>query len=231
MEQSERQEVMLHYIMSVVGGFIGCYTLQNRSDIFASAQTGNALKLVMDLLGGDLIQVLVRIFALLIYVFATALTVLLPKYTKINMHLFCILIDAAVLITIGFLPLQMDPIVALYPVFFMAAIQWNSFRGACGYLSSTVFSTNNIRQAALSFTSYLCDRNPGELHKMKFFLGTLLFFHAGAAVSFFASKFAGLRSSWFCLIPLAAAFFLYQRKQKTKPTDAENQDQGEECTG
>ena len=214
MKHNEGQEVRLHYIMSVVGGFIGCYTLQNRSDIFASAQTGNALKVVMDLLGGNFEQVLIRILALLIYICATALTVLLPKYTKINMHLFCIIIDAAVLISIGFLPLKMDPLIALYPVFFMAAIQWNSFRGAYGYVSSTVFSTNNIRQAAISFTSWLCDRSPGELHKMKFYLGTLLFFHTGVAFSYFASTFTGLKSAWFCLIPLAAAFFLHLRMQK-----------------
>ena len=37
----------------------------------------------------------------------------------------------------------LDPVVALYPVFFAMSIQWSSFAGARGFYSSTIFSTNN----------------------------------------------------------------------------------------
>ena len=42
-------ERRLHLTVTFIGGFMGCYAIFNRSDIFGSAQTGNLISFVMDL--------------------------------------------------------------------------------------------------------------------------------------------------------------------------------------
>ena len=44
-------ERRLHLTVTFIGGFMGCYAIFNRSDVFGSAQTGNLISFVMDLVG------------------------------------------------------------------------------------------------------------------------------------------------------------------------------------
>ena len=44
-------ERRLHLTVTFIGGFMGCYAIFNRCDVFGSAQTGNLISFVMDLTG------------------------------------------------------------------------------------------------------------------------------------------------------------------------------------
>ena len=136
------------------------------------------------------------------------LTTLLPHYFHINMRRAVPVIDAAAACMIGFFPLDMPVLLSLYPIFFAMSIQWSSFPGACGFVSSTIFSTNNIKQAALAFSNFLCDKEKIHFRKVRFFLFTILCFHVGAAISFFAIQLFSSQSS-FLVLPFAAwSFYL-----------------------
>ena len=39
-------ERRLHLTVTFIGGFMGCYAIFNRSDVFGSAQTGNLISFV-----------------------------------------------------------------------------------------------------------------------------------------------------------------------------------------
>ena len=54
-------------------------------------------------------------------------------------------IDIFAILLLGFFPAGMSPVVALY-LFFCNAFQWCAFKAPGGYNSSTIFSTNNLRQ-------------------------------------------------------------------------------------
>src|SRR5699024_11733141 len=58
------------------------------------------------------------------------------------------------------------------------AFQWCIFKGAMGYTSSTIFSTNNIKQTVVSLTEYFLIQDTTikqeKLKKGCFFGGTLL---------------------------------------------------------
>ena len=97
----------------------------------------------------------------------------------------------------------MNVVVGLFPIFFAMAVQWNSYPGAYGYVSSTIFSTNNLRQVAIALSEYAITHDPKQLHKAKFFGGTLLCFHLGVAVSIVTHHFFGIHSVWLCYVPLA----------------------------
>ena len=88
---------------------------------------------------------------------------------------------------------------ALYPIFFAMSVQWSSFRGAQNFYSSTIFSTNNTKQASLALAEYLCNKSHEQLKRMGFFLSTLLCFHIGAAIGVGASHFWSIRGALWSL--------------------------------
>ncbi|MGN1318783.1 MAG: YoaK family protein [Lachnospirales bacterium] len=206
-----RIDATIHYAMSFVGGYFGIYALMVRSNNFGSSQTSNLIYIVSSLLGNDLKSVIIRIGAALLYMFAVFLTVYLPRHFNINLKITSILIDAVAVIILAFLPLEMDPILGLYPIFFAMAFQWNSFTGARGYVSATIFSTNNLRQITISLTEYLMG-NKSRLDKFCFYGATLLSFQVGVAVSFVLWRNFSIGSIWFCLIPLVCSMALVLRE-------------------
>lgn len=208
MKSREQFEKSIHYIMSLVGGFIGAYALLNRCEVFGSSQTSNMIHVIINLLRTNPIEMIIRLTAVLIYAAGIMITVLIPKYTKLNIYLVSVILDILVLIVIGIFPKDMNNIIALYPVFFITAIQWNAFKGVNGYNCSTIFSTNNLRQAVMSLTEFICDGDKTHLVKTKFYGGILLHYHFGVVVSYFSYKLLGIQSSWVCIIPLTIALAL-----------------------
>ena len=54
------------------------------------------------------------------------------RLISIDIRLICILAEIPVIAVLGFFPANMDPLMALYPVFFIMAFQWCSFTGVKG---------------------------------------------------------------------------------------------------
>ena len=116
-------ERRLHLNMTLIGGFMVGYGVINRHDILGSAQTGNMVSLAMDAVGHADEEWFFRIIALIIYVASVSLTVILShKISKMSQKRLSILIDGAVLLIIGFYPAEMNPFVALFPIFFATAL-------------------------------------------------------------------------------------------------------------
>ncbi len=206
-----RIEATVHYAMSFIGGYFGIYALMVRSDNFGSSQTSNLIYIVSSILGNDFSEVLIRIGAALLYMFAIFLTVWLPKHFNINLKILSVIIDGAAALILGFLPVEMDPILGLYPIFFAMAFQWNCFKGARGYISATIFSTNNLRQLTMALTE-MASGNKSQKDKFKFYCATLCSFETGVAVSFIIWYNVSVVSIWFIFIPLMAAMAVVLRE-------------------
>lgn len=197
-----------HLSFAAVGGFFGAYAILCRCGILASAQTMNLLELTIEALRGDGVAVLLHLGALVLYVCGTMLTVLLPHYFQVDMHLASPVIDSAACVVLCFIPADANAVLALYPIFFAMSVQWSSFSGARGFVSSTIFSTNNTKQASLALAEYITDGDRGHFKKLRFYVFTLLAFHFGAAVSFFAVRLMGVRGAWVNIILAAVAFYM-----------------------
>ena len=207
-------ERRLHLTVTFIGGFMGCYAIFNRSDIFGSAQTGNLISFVMDLVGRTDAEIFFRFSALLIYIFAMVSTVFLShKMERTTLKFISVLIDGLAFVLLAFLPQDMDPFVALYPIFFATAFQWCSFKGADGFNSSSIFSTNNLRQCTTGFAEYLYSRDSEALRRGIFYGKVLLSFHFGVAVCFlFCSRFH-LAGAWAGLLPVCTALVLVNEER------------------
>ena len=116
-------------------------------------------------------------------------------------------------IILNFIPITNDPIVELLPIFFMMSTQWSIYHGANGYNSSTIFSTNNLRQAVLAAGEYIFSKDKKQIEKAKFFANSLLWYHLGVAFSFFACRYFNVHASLFCFIPAGISLLITYKKE------------------
>ena len=212
----------IHFLMAFCGGFFGSYAVFNRMSVFGNAQTANLIELIGAVLGRDFPDALLRLGAFLVFVSALVLSVPLERQLHRKAKYLTLAVEAAIATAISFFPEDMNPIAAVYPIFFSAALQWSIFPGAEDFVAANVFSTNNIKQTFTSLTEYVLERksNPErareKLKKAICFGGTLLSFHCGVISGFLGSRWLGIKSSLLCLIPLMIVWGLLRREDRKK---------------
>ena len=204
-----KKELYLHSLMCILGGFFGAYAIVNGFGNMGSAQTTNMIEVVCTVLGKNYFDFFLRILAFLLYVSAIGVCVYIDKRTKINTHKYAISVEIIIMMGLAFMPHEINPLVALLPIFFMMATQWSVFHGVGKYNSATIFSTNNLRQCVSGFVEYILDKNPEQLEKGKFYANSLLWFHIGAAIAYFACKAFGY-SAGLTAIPVAVAAYIIE---------------------
>lgn len=214
MDNQNKSDLYLHSLMCLIGGFIGAYAILNRCGNLGSAQTSNLLYVVLCLLGRNLKEFLLHILGAVLYFSAVEIYVYLTHKTKINVQRYGILVNIAGSFLLCFIPADSEPIIGLLPIFFMMATQWSIFHGTHGYNSSTIFSTNNLRQTALAIGEYMCTKDKAQSAKAKFFANSLVWYHLGAAISFFACRAFNVQASLFIFIPASIAMIITYKDAK-----------------
>lgn len=214
----EKQQLYLHSIMCVIGGFIGAYAVLGFAHRFGSAQTNNLIEAVLCLLGGNLWECLLHLCGLLLYVLGIFLCILLREKTQLNSQRYAILVDLLGMALVCFLPPGQNPTLYLLPLFFMMSTQWAAFHGVGEYSSSTIFSTNNLKQMTISLTEYYLEgkHNPQKLYRGKFFANSLLWYHLGVAFSFLSHLLMGKYATLLCM-PVGFAALLLTRRCYSQP--------------
>lgn len=207
-----------HLSFAAVGGFFAAYAILLRMGIMANAQTLNLLELLLSSLRCHWPEMLMHLGALAMYVLGTMSTVILPHLFGWDMRRVCPIIDALCAILLAFLPAEMPVIPSLYPIFFAMSVQWSSFTGAQDHISSTIFSTNNTKQASLSLARHLCTREQGQIRRMWFYVSTILCFHAGATVAYFSVLLLEVKGS-LCVLPLIGwAYYMVVCEDRSQET-------------
>ena len=204
MDSKIKRETMAHHSMAVVGGFFGVYALLTRNATFGSSETSNLIYLVVAGLSGSAEALLIRIGATLCYIIGIVFaTVGIRFLKKFDFRYIAIFVDVIACLSLAQIPESIDPVLALYPMFFATSVQWQAYTEAAGFNSATIFSTNNLRQCFVGLTDDLCRHEGKSLHKFKFYGGTLLSFHVGVVYAWCCLQLWGIRSIYACL-PLLA---------------------------
>ena len=207
-----------HLSFAAVGGFFAAYAILLRMGIMANAQTLNLLELLLSSLRCHWLEVLMHLGALAMYVLGTMSTVILPHLFGWDMRRVCPIIDALCAVLLAFLPAEMPVIPSLYPIFFAMSVQWSSFTGAQDHISSTIFSTNNTKQASLSLARHLCTREQGQIRRMWFYVSTILCFHAGATVAYFSVLLLEVKGSLCVLSLIGWAYYMVVCEDRSQET-------------
>ena len=82
----DRLDAILHWNISLVGGFLGAYAILLHAGNFGSAQTGNLMEMGAELVSMEWFNVLLRLAALVLFGLGVASAYLLTNFTKINMR-------------------------------------------------------------------------------------------------------------------------------------------------
>ena len=147
-----------------------------------------------------------RVLSMLIYIVGLVLAAIAQRCIKRDLRRAVILAEALALLLVGLFPIPGDHLVALYPLFLISSIQWSFFCGAGGYICSSVFCTNNLKQCTLSLVNYCFERKHMHLSRCFFYGMSLLCYFTGVAIAGFTDRLFHLQSIWACLPPLVVSF-------------------------
>ncbi len=202
-----------HYVMSIVGGFLGCYALLLRGN-FGSAQTGNLIQLIIDIQKMNLLDVLLRFTAFGVFVASLAVALLMTKRNTATAKKICIVLELVMISIVGLIPVETNEMLALLPIFVIAAFQWGNFNGTEKYSSPTLFTTGNLRNCTYSWVEYYLGKEQNIKAKAIFYSKTLLSYHLGVVVGLVLINIYHVKSIWFCLIPLLVVYGLIIYSQR-----------------
>ncbi len=186
-----------------------------RCGIFASSQTMNFITMLVNIMGNSFGDLLIRLAIVLLYGMAIAFAVIIPRYTKLDNRIVSVYINIFAAIIMAAAPADYVGIPVLLPMFFAMAFQWSSYKGAIGYVSTCIFSTNNFRMTIEGIVNYFCTKDKKYLRQFIFYLGTLLCFFAGVILCCISVKIMGYRSISLVIIP-AVLMHIMLIKNKTE---------------
>ena len=182
MKKSNILEYVIAFLFTFAGGFCDAYTLIYRRGLFANMQTGNLVKFCISLADGkfELIYFLPIICFLLGCLFA----ILINKKKSHNVVLLIVMLA----ITLGciFMP-KADTwdVVCVCALSFSGAIQFEGFRECVKTTYTSTMCTNNMRLLMESTVDFVNDKKD---KKVFFYLGIILCFGLGAAISALIGK-------------------------------------------
>lgn len=204
--QKNKQE-LLHYNMSLIGGISGAYAILVRGGNFGAAETTNLIELVLDCARQDILDIIIRMVILLIYSSSIIIAHLISLKLPDRKYPICLTVECVCVLLAGLIPTTVNPLVALYPIFAMSAFQWQIFTDASTYNSSTIFSTNNLKQTLLSWTNYCLKGEHEQKKKAVYFTWTLIAFHTGVLLGWLSVRLLDEKGIWVTLLLFAAAFY------------------------
>lgn len=199
MTENYRHELSVYLPLAFVGGFLEIYTYTNMSGLFANAQTSNLVLLFNSLCEKNWFGALYCLIPIILYISAISITEVVPrKIGSVKWPQYCVLIEALCMAAVGFVSPSINGKIAALPIFFLAGLQYNTFRSMQGQGVSTVFCTNNLRQAVIHFWHYKQKNDKAHLTYMGVYIFVIMFFTAGVIVGFTASHKLGIKAVWVC---------------------------------
>ena len=214
-----KKENALHYNMSMVGGVFGGFAVCMLGEIFGNSQTLNLIAIAGSIFEGDFRTLCLRLLGALLYTAGLALSVVVPRFGKARAEILSLIISAVCMLIISFMPVGTAPIITLYPIFFAMSYQWTQFDRIEGYVSASIFSTNNYRQFVVSSLRYLIYREADMKVKARVFGFTLLWFHLGVALVCLCGAFLDRYSLLVGILPLiSAAVIMTLKVRDEEPT-------------
>lgn len=208
--QKYKHELSVFLPLSFAGGFLEIYTYINMSGLFANAQTSNLVMLFNGLWSRNWYSALYCIVPIILYVAGISVTELLPKKLNdaaVRWPKLCVLIEMICMTAVAFSPASLPAKVAALPIFFVTAMQYNTFKSMEGQGVSTVFCTNNLRQAVIHYWRYREQDDKKQIVYMSVYIFAIAAFILGVTGGYFFSHHFGVKAVLVCDIIMVYVFF------------------------
>lgn len=199
------KRALLHINLAFIGGLTGVYAILVRSGNFGAAQTMNLIEMVLNFTEMNLTDAFLRLAIFILYGLAIIAAFLIGEHFASVKSYIALAVEAVCIWIAGIIPTSVNPLIALFPVFILNAYQWQAFTTPECYNSSTIFSTNNYKQTLLAWTRYHMTHDLAQKKRALLFTNTLILFHLGVLVGYFAVEYLGAHGIWVAFVPLVTA--------------------------
>lgn len=176
------KRALLHVNLAFIGGLTGAYAILVRGGNFGAAQTMNLIEMVLNFTEMNLTDAFLRLAIFILYGLAIIAAFLIGEHFASVKSYIALAVEAVCIWIAGIIPTSVNPLIALFPVFILNAYQWQAF-------TTPEYMTHDLAQKkrALLFTN------------------TLILFHLGVLVGYFAVEYLGAHGIWVAFVPLVTA--------------------------
>ena len=207
---SKHEGILVMILITLSGGLQDAYTYLIRDHVFANAQTGNIVLLMVSLFDGNFQKAgsyLIPILSFALGIAAAHTLSMKWKCRLLSWRQFIILLEFLLLIAVGFIPLSLSQY-ANALVSFSCAMQVQSFRRFHGRAYASTMCIGNLRSGMESLSIYCNTKNKDAIVDALHYFGVILTFGIGAGIGGVLSSAYGVQAIWASPLLLIIAFIV-----------------------
>ena len=206
--------------LTVSGGFQDAYTYFTRGNVFANAQTGNVVWMSERFFRGEWAEGLRYLIPILAFMLGVLVAERVRHHSRdrrgMHWRQLVLLVEMALLVAVGFLPLSMNEL-ANALVSFVCAMQVQAFRKINGHPFASTMCIGNLRSGVEALDLFARTRDRDHLRRAGQYGGALLCFAVGAGLGSAVSPALGVKAIWLCCALLLVSFALmFVREEEAK---------------
>lgn len=182
-------------IMTFCGGFLDAFTYIQCGHTLAAAQTGNIVFLGAALVNHNVIGIVDRCGAILLYVLGIIIAIAFQAHIK-YWRIFCLMPMLVIGIFIGAMPESFPTYISVSLVSFGLALLNTAFSKIEGLGYSSVFTTGNLKKSVISWTQFAYyHKSEDRVVAINYFI-IVVAFAAGVVASAFIQPFLRMKTIW-----------------------------------
>lgn len=199
-------------IMTFCGGFLDAFTYIQCGHTLAAAQTGNIVFLAAALVNHNVIGIIDRCGAIILYIIGIIVAITFQANIK-YWRIFCLFPILIIGGFVGAMPEDFPTYLSVGLVSFGLALLNTAFSKIEGLGYSSVFTTGNIKKSVVFGTEYLCHHRQQDLKIAINYFIVVLAFTLGAISSAIIQPFFRMKTIWVAvaIIFLTDIFYYYQK--------------------
>lgn len=199
-------------VMTFCGGFLDAFTYIQCGHTLAAAQTGNIVFLAAALVNHNVIGIIVRCGAIILYVLGIIVAITFQAHIK-YWRIFCLFPILIIGGFVGAMPENFPTYLSVGLVSFGLALLNTAFSKIEGLGYSSVFTTGNIKKSVVFGTEYIYHHRQQDLKIAVNYFIVVLAFTLGAISSAIIQPFFQMKTIWVAvaIILLTDIFYYYQK--------------------
>lgn len=199
-------------VMTFCGGFLDVFTYIQCGHTLAAAQTGNIVFLAAALVNHNVIGIIDRCGAIILYVLGIIVAITFQAHIK-YWRIFCLFPILIIGGFVGAMPENFPTYLSVGLVSFGLALLNTAFSKIEGLGYSSVFTTGNIKKSVVFGTEYIYHHRQQDLKIAVNYFIVVLAFTLGAISSAIIQPFFQMKTIWVAvaIILLTDIFYYYQK--------------------
>lgn len=206
-------------LLTLCGGYLDAYTYFVRGGVFANAQTGNIIKLGIQIVNGDVHTCMRYLIPILSFTLGVVCANLIEIYMKKrDIHMIrrtVLLIEMCVLASVGLIPAKEEyNLIANTMVSFVCAMQMEAFKTFVNQPIATTVSTGNLRKFIDYLIKGIHENSKEDLKTAGIYGLIVLLFIGGVSFGTLCADFLGIYAVYVVVFFMALTMILITVKTK-----------------